>query len=477
MKRTWGTKCKGATGGFLAMGALVVILAMAMTLPSPARAASMTDYTWYPIFVGQQVPPNILFIVDFGNLTLQVAFSGAGQQYPISFCLNCPTNPTSTVTSNQYAANVTIAASVGSTGLVAVNNSGASIATATVSAPADTFDPTKQYYGLFDPFRCYTTNTTSFIYTPWDPTVPATVGVSGKPTVNAVCPATAWDGNFMNWLAMRKIDVIYQALVGGAPKPAQANANGTANSLAGANPTGENGASASTCAGNTKTCWRFVKFVPAATLTGRVPTTLPVDGYCAVVANGCTGGMFFGSGEGKLYVNDSTHALDLANPFLDANTSQYNIQVDLTTEPNFPAGTGLLSGTCNQLDPNFAGHLICYQKDRSLGLFQTMRTDAMRVAIMFVDAGGGNAGNMQFLFDQSFNSSSVTGIRNHAVQSHSPLSEALYEALCYYRKSQGLCYNNTPASYTSAVQVAGDAFWFANFSIVFLRAASASFTC
>jgi len=45
MKRTWTTKLKAATGGFLAMGALFVILGTAMTLPSPAGAVSMTDYT------------------------------------------------------------------------------------------------------------------------------------------------------------------------------------------------------------------------------------------------------------------------------------------------------------------------------------------------------------------------------------------------------------------------------------------------
>src|SRR2546425_9549936 len=123
MKRTWTTKLKAATGGFLATGALFVILGTAMTLPSPASAVSMTDYTWMPVFVGQNVPPNILFIVDYSNFTLQDAFSGTGHQYPISFCQNCPTNPTSTVTSNLYASNVTIALT-----LVAVDNTGAAIA-------------------------------------------------------------------------------------------------------------------------------------------------------------------------------------------------------------------------------------------------------------------------------------------------------------------------------------------------------------
>src|SRR5713101_4743328 len=107
MKRTWTTKLKAATGGFLATGALFVILGTAMTLPSPASAVSMTDYTWMPVFVGQNVPPNILFIVDFSNYTLQAAFSGPGHQYPISACdpssNTCAPFPTSSATINAYA--------------------------------------------------------------------------------------------------------------------------------------------------------------------------------------------------------------------------------------------------------------------------------------------------------------------------------------------------------------------------------------
>src|SRR5438445_13841772 len=149
-------KLKAAMGGFLATGALFVILGTAMTLPPLACAVSMTDYTWMPVFIGQNVPPNILFIVDYSNFTLQDAFSGTGHQYPISFCSNCPTNPTSTVTSDLYASNVTIAGT-----LVAVNNSGVAIAGASTAAPADTFDPNHSYLGLFDPYRGYTTKSKS----------------------------------------------------------------------------------------------------------------------------------------------------------------------------------------------------------------------------------------------------------------------------------------------------------------------------
>src|SRR3989442_7147158 len=313
MKRTWTTKLNAATGGSLATGALFVILVTAMTLPSPASAVSMTDYTWMPVFVGQNVPPNILFIVDFSNFTLQDAFSGTGHQYPISACLNCPTHPAgtpfATVTSSQYAANVTIS----SENLVAVDQNGAAIAGASTAAPADIFDPTHSYFGLFDPFRCYTTNSNSFIY------------AATKINLTDSCAVVnGWDGNFLNWLAMRKMDIIYQALVGGAPKPAQANADGSANSLAGPSKTCEHAAPSKDCGGSadppndSKTCWRYVKFVPTATVVGgvtidnlanRVPTTVVAVDPNSVAAGVL--GVFFGSGEGTLYVNNN----GTGNPF------------------------------------------------------------------------------------------------------------------------------------------------------------------
>ena len=47
-------------------------------------AQNMADYTNYPIFLNQTVPPNILFVVDMGNYTLEAAYSGSNQRYWIS---------------------------------------------------------------------------------------------------------------------------------------------------------------------------------------------------------------------------------------------------------------------------------------------------------------------------------------------------------------------------------------------------------
>ena len=91
------------------------------------------------------MPPNILFLVDMGNFTLQAAYSGPNHQYPISF-------KTGTATVSQYASNVTVDSQTGDD-LVAVNNSGVAINTSNETSPADTFDSTKSYYGMFDPLR------------------------------------------------------------------------------------------------------------------------------------------------------------------------------------------------------------------------------------------------------------------------------------------------------------------------------------
>lgn len=428
-----------------------VVGAIALSsVPAGLSAQSLANYTNYPIFLSQTVPPNILFLVDMGNFTLQAAYSGSNHQYPISF-------KAGTATSGLYASNVTVDSQSGDD-LAAVNNSGVAINTSNEVSPADTFDSTKSYYGMFDPLRCYTTDSNSFNYG------------SVKATVSATCAGTYWDGNFMNWLTQRKKEMIYQVLVGGKPIPAQANGDGTANNLNGEPKTGENGSTA-TCSNNTNSCWRYVKFVPAAALTGRVPTTLPtatvnLSGGGTILS---TAGRIFGVGDGKVYVNDDA----TATPFDTASGNKYSLEVDLTSEPDSPAGTGTQT-TCvagapsDNSDPNYAGHLACYKRERSLGLFQKMRTDNMHVGVMFVNADTGQGGSLQFSYDEAFNSSDVTNIRNEQIEANSPIAEALYEGLCLFRKSQGPCYSNSGAwatGYSSGgIGAVGDPFYFASMS-------------
>lgn len=438
-----------ARGWRLSSATALCVFALS-SMPTGVLAQSMANYTNYPIFLSQTVPPNILFLVDMGNFTLQAAYSGSNHQYPISF-------KSGTTTSLRYASNVTIDSLLGDD-LVAVNNSGAAIDTSNEASPADTFVSTKSYYGMFDPLRCYTTDSNSFNYG------------SVKATVSSACGTSHWDGNFMNWLTQRKKEMIYQVLVGGKPIPAQANADGTANNINGEPKTGENG-NTNSCLNDTKSCWRYVKYVASGTLSGRVPTTLPTAAGINVTlaAGAVSSGIFFGVGDGKLYVNDNA----TASPFDTASANQYSLEVDLTTEPNVPVGTGTQT-TCvsgspsDNSDPNYAGHLACYKRERSLGLFQKMRTDNMHVGVMFVNAATGQGGSLQFSYDEAFNPSDVTAIRNEQLEAYSPMSEALYEGLCLFRKTQGPCYSNSGSwstGYSSGgVGAVGDPFYFASMS-------------
>ena len=72
MLRTWKKRIVCAALGF--------VVGLAAMVPA-ARAVSMSDYTWMPIFMQNTVPPNILFIVDFSDAMLPAAYGS----YPISF--------------------------------------------------------------------------------------------------------------------------------------------------------------------------------------------------------------------------------------------------------------------------------------------------------------------------------------------------------------------------------------------------------
>ena len=447
---------------FLSVGMVATVLAPVPAAAAPpvppAAAPNMVDYTNYPMFLNKTGPVNILFLVDFSNYTLEAAFTGSNHKYPISFKPGTPTN-------TKYAANVTVDSASGPY-LVAVDSNGAPIAStsANTTTPADTFVSTKQYFGIFDPFRCYTATPTGFTYA-W-----RKVNGSGNPDYTVNCNATSqWDGNFLNWLTMRKQEMIYQALIGGRPLPAQANTDGTANSLAGAKNVGDNGSSTKCSLGNLG--WCFVKFVPAATLTGRVPTTLPTSDV-NLAAGGpilATEGRFFGmgdgTGQGNIYVNDNT----TANPFDTAAANTYPIQVNLLSEPNDVPASGA-ANTCRLGDPNYMGTTACYLRDRSWGLFQRLRADAFRAAIMFINGSTGQGGSLQIAFDSAVNQSDYTNVRNEPTLANAPLAESLYEALCYYRKSSGPCYDNGSGvwgtGYNGTTGVAGDPYYVSSASAI-----------
>jgi type IV pilus assembly protein PilY1 len=73
-----------------------------------------------------------------------------------------------------------------------------------------TFNETTLYGGLFDPMTCYTYDSGA------DTRFEVPAGATVKTALNTPCAATEWDGNFLNWVTLRRIDMAKVALIGGS---------------------------------------------------------------------------------------------------------------------------------------------------------------------------------------------------------------------------------------------------------------------
>jgi len=104
--------------------------------------------------------------------------------------------------------------------------------------------------------------------------------------------------------------------------------------------------------------------------------------------------------------------------------------------------------------------------EQSTGLLQNLRADNMRIAIMFTNSDNGKAATVFRYFDGTLNASAITGIRNQALSALAALGEGTYEGLCYYRNSQGACYNNSPADFTASTGSQGDPFFHLTSAVV-----------
>jgi type IV pilus assembly protein PilY1 len=368
------------------MTALGCFLAMAPW--TVAYGQALADYTAYPLFVSKTVPPNILFIVDLSEAMLPAAYGS----YPESSGGKISSNLTGVLTAT------------GLCGTNATPNTNG-VGCPSPSGVADSFDSSQTYFGMFDSLGCYTYGSNEF------------GSRTSKASVNSNCATSQWDGNFLNWLSMRKVDHAKKVLIGGRTLSASNN-DGTANTLLGEQKTGSDGSTAS-CNNSSSFCFRYVKVSSGS--GNRFPNTVPVD------AGNVT---YFGLGEGVITVSNVATE---ANIF--AGTS-YNIKVDLTTETD------------------------AYRQAQSLGLLQNLRTDNMRVGVMFTNSSNGKAATVFRAFDGTFNSSAITGIRNQQLSSYAALAEGTYEAFCYYRNSQGPCYSNSPADFAASVGASGDPFYF-----------------
>ena len=146
---------------------VALLVACMVLVPSGPTVAGMTDYCQVPPYVIQNIPPNVLILLDISGSMLNNAYSD-GYQTPTNTAddHSC----TSTDRCTQY------------------NWTGRPVS--------------HRYYGYFDPDQWYTFG--SNVFSPKGPRTGAR-------------PANSWSGDFLNWLTMRRIDVMRKVLTGGRP--------------------------------------------------------------------------------------------------------------------------------------------------------------------------------------------------------------------------------------------------------------------
>src|SRR3990172_730309 len=142
---------------------LLALLLVSLVAP-PALQAGMNDYCVVPPYVVQNVPPNVMIVVDTSGSMYNFAYSDGFNTTATSDDHDC--------TSGDPCSGFT--------------------------APGAY--PAYKYYGYFDPDQWYTYASSKF---------------SAAGAKSGTRPSLSWDGNFLNWLIMRRVDIVRKVLTGG----------------------------------------------------------------------------------------------------------------------------------------------------------------------------------------------------------------------------------------------------------------------
>jgi type IV pilus assembly protein PilY1 len=134
---------------------IIMSLVLSMQFPPAAMSATMKDYSCVPPFVSQSVPPLVMFLMDRSHKLYYQAYNDASD----------------------------------------LDEDG---------RLDTTYKHSIEYYGYFDPDKCYTyssTGTGRF--------------VPDSAASNKFCSSGKWSGNVLNWLTMSRMDVLKKVLYGG----------------------------------------------------------------------------------------------------------------------------------------------------------------------------------------------------------------------------------------------------------------------
>lgn len=161
----------------------IIILAISLiSAPRMSSALGMADYTAYPNFITNAVPPNILLVLDHSGSMAFPAYIGcdfAGYSNKVALC----------GTSN------------------------------TSTNPDYNYNSTRDYYGYFLTDKYYQYGANKFYENASCSYSPGDVGykIGGG--------ATCISGNLLNWASMSRIDILRKVLIGGKSVSSQGNAH------------------------------------------------------------------------------------------------------------------------------------------------------------------------------------------------------------------------------------------------------------
>ncbi len=169
--------------GFGKIATVLFLISLTLFLPSGSRPlaavscpAQMADYIAYPPFLTSKVPPNILLILDNSGSMNEFAYHEVRGRRCYS--------------------------TLAWTG----------------------YEPGREYYGLFNPNKCYRyDNTHHYFYVDGDTVDDPTTPDIHERSTGSDPAVRKFSGNWLNWWTMRRIDVAKKVLTGGRIAPDTTN--------------------------------------------------------------------------------------------------------------------------------------------------------------------------------------------------------------------------------------------------------------
>ncbi len=243
------------------------------------------------------------------------------------------------------------------------------------------FDPTKVYYGAFNPYECYTYATNRFQPDP-----------AANPTTLGTCGSSyPWNGNLLNYVSMRRVDIAKVVLTGGkcTSSTGGSGRDSVGNCL---RTVGQDNFS------NTACCKDQTQSVTVAQASGRMPAAnIPVSGNVYFHLMGSISAL-----KGSFCVDDDS------------------------TKP-----TG---SSCSDAD-GFAesnSQIIVDHFEPTTGVIQQVGAKA-RFGLMEFNSNSGTVNGGKVMIDVGGNMITLLNAIDNTVSSEwTPLSESLYEATRYF---------------------------------------------